>query len=676
MRGLFCILLAMAPALAAIPVDLTQFRSGPVSAVSAGEELTVRWPDERGREWACDFSLDPAKPLVTRIAVAGREIISGARPFYWVETGKRRGGWDQFFDFPPSHPDGTRRFQSEFKAAKTIVRTKGDRVEVLFEGLRLGIFDGGIAYTFYPGSRLIQQEAVAVTREPDTAYLYDAGFQWTEEADRRAGGNMDSKIHWIDVEGRPRVTTPFGSERFTLQTKYRTAAAKTAGGSVAVFAAPHQYFAPRDYTTNQGYLWTRSWRGQVALGIRAYPDDHSPFYPWMNAPPGTQQRMSLFLQLSDALPTATIDEVTRYTNRDRFPALPGYKVVSSHWHYAYTVQAMEKGMQWVPPFKPVLRSLGVDAAIIADFHGDGHPRDTTGVRLRELDAYFKACRAQTDANFLLIPGEEANAHLGGHYMVVFPKPVYWNMDRKESGALTSSDPKYGTVYATRDSADVFEMVKRENGLVYTAHPRTKGSMGFPDKYKDTSFFRHPTFLGTGFKQMPADLSTLRQGLRALNLLDDMANWGTADKHRKRLISEVDVFQVDHTHELYAHMNVNYVRMERLPDFANYGKVLDALRQGEYFVSLGEVLLPRVRIRKPGSAVEAEVTIKWNLPLAEAWIIWGDGKETYRERIPLEETRAFGEQTFNWRIDAPNGLWARLEVWDIAGSGAFVNPEVF
>ncbi len=333
-------------------------------------------------------------------------------------------------------------------------------------------------------------------------------------------------------------------------------------------------------------------------------------------------------------------------------------------------------MQWVPPFKPVLRSLGVDAAIIADFHGDGHPRDTTGIRLKELDAYFKACRAQTDANFLLIPGEEANSHLGGHYMVVFPKPVYWNMERKDPTPFTANDPKFGTVYATRDASEMFEMVKRENGLVYTAHPRTKGSMGFPDKYRDSSYFKHATFFGTGFKQMPADLSTPRQGLRALNLLDDMANWGTSDNYRKRLISEVDVFQVDHTHELYAHMNVNYVRMDRLPDFANYGKVLDAIRKGEFFVSLGEVLLPKVVIRKPGSAVEAEVTAKWNLPLAEAWLVWGDGKETYRERIPLEETRPFGERVFNWRIDAPNGLWARVEVWDIAGSGAFVNPEVF
>jgi hypothetical protein len=676
MRSILFALAGLATAEAAIPIDVSRLRAGPVSVVAAGEELTVRWHDERGREWAADFSLDPAKPLPSRLAVAGRTVASGGRPFYWVETGKRRGGWDQFFDCPPGHPDGTRRFPSEFKPVRAVARTKGDRVEVQFEGLRLGIFEGGIAYTFYPGSRLIQQEAVAVTREPDTAYYYDAGFQWTEEGDRRAGGNMQSSIHWIDSDGHPRVTTPFGSERFTLQAKHRVAAARTAGGSIAVFAAPHQYFAPRDFTTNQGYLWTRSWRGQVALGLRAYPDDHSPFYPWMNAPPGTQQRMSLFLLAGDNVPTAAIEEVLRYTNRDRFPALPGYKVITSHWHYAYTVQAMEKGMQWVPAFKPVLRSLGVDGAIIADFHGDGHPQDTTDTRLRELEAYFKACRAQTDANFLLIPAEEANAHLGGHYMVVFPKPVYWKMQRAESDPFIASDPKSGTVYSTRNAADVFEMVKRENGLVYTAHPRTKGSMGFPDKYKETAFFGHPTFFGAGFKQMPADLSTLRQGLRALNLLDDMSNWGVQGGYRKRLISEVDVFQVDHTHELYAHMNVNYVRLDRLPDFANYGRVLDAIRKGDYFVSLGEVLLPTVTIRRSGSAIEARLAVKWSLPLSEGWLIWGDGKETYRERIPLEDTRAFGERTFDWRIEAPGAKWARVEVWDVAGSGGFVNPEVF
>jgi hypothetical protein len=48
---------------------------------------------------------------------------------------------------------------------------------------------------------------------------------------------------------------------------------------VAVFPAPHQYFFPRDFTTNMAYLWHSSWKGQVALGIRQLPDDATPYYP-------------------------------------------------------------------------------------------------------------------------------------------------------------------------------------------------------------------------------------------------------------------------------------------------------------------------------------------------------------------------------------------------------------
>ena len=39
---------------------------------------------------------------------------------------------------------------------------------------------------------------------------------------------------------------------------------------------------------------------------------------------------------------------------------------------------------WTPPFKPVLKAMGVDASMIMDFHGDGHPADLTDLRLDEL----------------------------------------------------------------------------------------------------------------------------------------------------------------------------------------------------------------------------------------------------------------------------------------------------
>src|SRR5205085_11922251 len=106
----------------------------------------------------------------------------------------------------------------------------------------------------------------------------------------------------------------------------------------------------------------------VSLGIRQLPDDNSRFYPWMNAPPGAAQRMNVFYLLSDGAAQPLLDEVTKYTNRDKYPRLPGYQTVAPHWHLAYTVQPMAQPASWVPPFKPVLKDMGVDAAIIADFH--------------------------------------------------------------------------------------------------------------------------------------------------------------------------------------------------------------------------------------------------------------------------------------------------------------------
>jgi hypothetical protein len=57
------------------------------------------------------------------------------------------------------------------------------------------------------------------------------------------------------------------------------------------------------------------------------------------------------------------------------------------------------------------------------------------------------------------------------------------------------------------------------------------------------------------------------------------------------MGEVDVFQIDSTHELYAHMNVNYVKLPPLPAFDDYEKLLRALQRGDFFTTTGEVLLP-------------------------------------------------------------------------------------
>ena len=655
-----------------VPFDLTGVRPGPIGVVRSEASVTVAWPDETGRIWRATFSLDPAQPLVTSIGPDGEAVVRAARPFYQGETGKRRGGWNAFFDDPTSHPDGTRHVQSNFKLRAATARSVGQRVEILFDGLRMGSFDGGLAYTFYPGSRLIQQEAVLTTYDADVAYYYDAGLDMAAISDRQPGNNMRTEAAYYDTGGELRriMLNGLQAERVPVQVRYRTLALKTAGGSVAVFPAPHQYFFPRDFTSNLGFVWHRAWRGRAALGIRQLRDENWQFYPWVNAPPGRPQRMSVFFVLSADGPETALAHVLRFTNGDRFRALDGYKTLSTHWHLAYTVQAMANGFEWVPPFKPVLKAMGVDASMIMDFHGDGHPNDLTDLRLDELHGYFGALRAQSDPDFLLIPAEEANVHLGGHWALVFPKPVYWFMNRPQSAALVSTHSKYGTVYSVADAKEMFEVVRREGGYMYQTHPRTKGSTGFPDRILGTDHFRDPSYLGAGWKAMPSDLSSPRLGDRAFDLLDELSNQGL----RKRLLGEVDVFQIDDTHELYAHMNVNYIRLERLPAFDRWGDALAPLAKGEFFTTTGEVLLPEVNLSSSSATeIAARVRVLWTFPLRFAEIVWGDGQKTHRHVIELADSRDFGDRAFEWRVHTSGWKWARVAVWDVAGNGAFANP---
>ena len=201
--------------------------------------------------------------------------------------------------------------------------------------------------------------------------------------------------------------------------------------------------------------------------------------------------------------------------------------------------------------------------------------------------------------------------------------------------------------------------------MYQTHPRTKGSTGFPDRIKDTEHFRDPRYLGVGWKAMPSDLSSPRLGERSLKLIDDISNWGL----HKRLLGEVDVFQIDSTHELYAHMNVNYVRTAALPDWDHYGELLEALAHGDNFITTGEVLLPEVKVS--GESVHARVQHTFPLEMAE--VVWGNGSETFRTTIPLEETREFSETAIDRTLQAPGWKWARFAVWDVAGNGAMTNP---
>ena len=200
----FILALVLVPTLAAaqaVTLDTSELRPGPVSVTSADNAVTVAWTDEASKAWRATFSLDPSRPLITSIASGASPVVTDARPFYRGETGKRRGGWNAFFDDPTSHPEGTRHVQGAFTLRGAKARSVGDRVELVFDGMRMGSFEGALSYTFYPGSRLIHQEAVLTTNDPDVAYYYDAGLDMTAPGDRTPGNNMRSEITYYDTSG-------------------------------------------------------------------------------------------------------------------------------------------------------------------------------------------------------------------------------------------------------------------------------------------------------------------------------------------------------------------------------------------------------------------------------------------------------------------------------------------
>ena len=296
-----------------------------------------------------------------------------------------------------------------------------------------------------------------------------------------------------------------------------------------------------------------------------------------------------------------------------------------------------------------------------------------------LKTMHEECERLSDEEILILPGEEPNVHLGGHWMSFFPQPVYWILNRAEGEPFLEEISGYGKVYRVGSPEDVLRLMREENGLMWTAHARIKGSLSFPDQYRDTEFYKSPHFLGAAWKAMPADLSRPTLGWRILDLLDDMNNWG----QQKQVLGEVDVFRVEPDYELYAHMNINYLRLEKLPRFEDgWEPILETLRAGEFFVTTGEILIPKFTVggKQSGETLDAsvgtqpvEVELQWTFPLAYAEVVSGDGEEVHRQRIDLSDTEAFGTRTLNLPVDLTGRSWVRFEVWDAAANGAFTQP---
>jgi len=664
-------------------VDLSGFvKSANVKVNAKGDQISITWrtsPSLRGR---IIFNLNDSVPLIRAMQlISGKDvknITENVNPSFILTTGKRdlvsQNGWNIFFDRVPLKPFQAHRviIQKQHIA----VKSEASRTIVTIGKVSAAEFEGDLEFTLYNESPLINIAAVISTAKDSTAILYDAGLTGNNSA-------WDT-ISWADVYGKmQRKAATINDTSASHAVKYRTILAGNKSGCLAIFPAPHQYFYPLDEAFNLNFTWSgkdyRNLFDEFGIGIRQDLYGDKRFVPWFNAPPGTRQRLNFFCLLSPGNDVAALEAVKEYTNGDKYPMLGGYKRFASHFHNEFVMNVMipRKPVPDTPSFVKVFKALGVDIVHLGEFHYTAHPKGPDEQRLKELHELFKMCSSYSDSGFLLLPGEEPNEFYGGHWLEFFPNPVYWIMSRARDVPFISNHPEYGKVYRVNNSEEMLKLLELEHGLAWTAHPRTKGSTGYPDKYKSDKFFTSERFMGAAWKPIPADLSIDRLGIRALDLMDDMNNWGL----RKKMISEADLFTIEPENEMYAHLNVNYLQLSKLPEYKEgWQPVLDVLESGRFFSTTGEVLLPAFTINKKSSGdtlrldrtgmAELSFTVNWTFPLNFALLVTGDGNKVFKEKIDLRYTHSFGVQTFRKKVNLAGRKWARLEVWDAAVNGAF------
>ncbi|CAN5296620.1 hypothetical protein BH09BAC4_BH09BAC4_11150 [soil metagenome] len=685
MKGYFLMLFVIACSVvsAQTPVNLSGFqKSSGVTVMSQGNNLVVTWPTG-GKETAkLVINLDKGKPLFNSIQLSQQgefsEIATSLDPAFVLTVGKRdlisQNGWNIFFDKTNKLPHKV--YAVELNKRRASVKTVGSRTVVNVSEVKTPTFAGDLEITVYSGSPLFNVAAVMATDIDSTAILYDAGLVTTQP--------VWKSIAWSDTDNQMKsVPADLKQPNKAQAVKYRTIIGTNARGSLAVFPAPHQYFYPLDEAFNLDFTWYganyRSLVPAFGIGIRQDLMGDKRWVPWVNAPPKTRQRLNFFCLLSTDTPGKALDEVKRFTHNDKYPEVPGYKTMSSHFHNEFTTKVVLAGkpIPEVPNFVKVFKNSGVNIVHLAEFHGPGHPTGPDSLRLLELKTLFDQCKRLSDKDFLLLPGEEPNNFFGGHWLEFFPKPVYWIMSRKPEMPFVMHDPQYGNVYRIADKNDMLRLLKAENGLAWTAHARTKGSTGYPDKYKDEAFYKSDHFFGAAWKNIPADMSEPRLSRRVLDLMDDMANWG----FKKHVIAESDIFTMEPENETYAHLNVNYLQLDKLPDYnQGWQPILDVMQQGKFFVTTGEIMLPAFTVNGKGAGetltlpADGKATImldvNWTFPLTFAELISGDGKQVFREKIDLTSTTPFGKKQYQFTTNLKNRTWVRVEVWDAAINGAF------
>jgi hypothetical protein len=569
------------------------------------------------------------------------------------------------------------------------------------------VFSGALEYTFFKGTNLVQQDVEATTTAPWVAYKYHSGLRGMPIGD-------GTRVVWKDIANTWQEYGFGGAnndDEVPLKAANRIVVAESRGGSIAILPPPHTFFWAREIAINLGYnFYRKDTDRSFSFGIRqAEHEDESENqanFALYSARPGTRQHLTVFLYPSADPAEATFDRAAAFTHGDRYKPLPGFQVMNHHYHMDLGRRLGDAGsLDADIPDLVALKALGINIVSQVDSVGLGAENPPVGAvypggtpvppraparraapaiparpRVDELKIRhdsIEGAKRHSDRGFLVLPSQEYfGSPLGGHTDLLFPHAVYWEAGRMPGDPLTTTDPRYGTVYHVGGADDLMEMVRREHILVTMPHPRTKGSTGFPDSIRHLPYFNDPQYQGIGFRWgMGLDRSEQRLcEYRCLALLDDMSNW-LADSTipLKYLLSISEVRHQQPGDDIYASSPVSYVKLGTLPPPDDVSPLIDTLMRGDYFVTSGEVLIPSYAVQGTGANRTIEADVEWTFPLAFVEVVWGDGTTTNRQIVHASDLPPSGAHHFSLPFDAGGRKWVRFAAWDVAGNGALVQP---
>jgi hypothetical protein len=571
----------------------------------------------------------------------------------------------------PRSPSEIRRADIEYAVDACELRSVGASAEIVFSGVSLGSFSGELLITLYQGTNLIRAEVVASTLSESVAYKYDVGISGLPL-------NQSAKVYWRDIAGKMQsygLAGPVNDRYVPLRAANRLVVAELDGASITAFPPPHTFFWAREIEINVGYNWYRkdsetSFSFGIRQGEQEVVERYLANWSLYSAPPGSLQKMAGYFYPSLGNKDSGFTAALKFTNSDVYKALPGYKVLGSHYHTNMGRELIASGSMdsRLSDFE-VIRSAGIDIAGPVD-----RPNDET--QLEELHWLFEGALRHSDDEFMVLPEMENSNLLGGHWDLLFSHPVYYVDARPPGTPLVTIHPEYGKMYNIGNVEDVMEMVEAEDMLIYMPHPRTKGSTGYPDAVAETDQFLNNRYRGVGWRWgMGSDLSEQRlSDYRVLPLLDDMNNWiAKTALQPKYLLAITETYFKSPGDDIYANGPVSYLKMDELPQGNDYSNIIQTLADGDYFVTSGEVLIPSVEHDINGVNSKVVANVSWTFPLKFVEVVYGDGENTFYETVSAQDLLPFGEQTFTIPFDATDKYWVRFAAWDSAGNGAVTMP---